>query len=125
MSAEFSVTFENDHVKVVTSGDQDLELARAIWTAVAETCRMHDCYNVLGIAETAKPLSLTEGYSHAELFRELGVTGGFRIAWVELNPESHDVLEFTETVLFNRGLPGRLFKSEERAREWLFESDHA
>ena len=125
MAAEFSVTFEGDHVKVVSLGDKSIEVARTVWTLVAETCQKHDCYKVLGIADSDKPLRLTEGYAHAEMFRDLGITAKYRIAWVELNPDGQDVIEFTETVLFNRGLPGRVFKSEERAREWLFEEDEA
>ena len=60
-----------------------------------------------------------EGYDHARLFEELGIDDRYRIAWVEFNDEARDMTLFVETVLINRGLPGRLFSSEADARAWL------
>ena len=119
MRAEFSVTFEGDHVKVVSVGDKSMDVARRVWTEVAEVCQQHDCYHVLGLALSETPLSIVDGYSHAELFRELGITARYRIAWVEQDRSAREVIEFTETVLVNRGLPGRLFTTEEQALKWL------
>ena len=39
-----------------------------------------------------------EAYQMAELFRELGLTHEYRIAWVELNADSYDSTYFAETV---------------------------
>ncbi len=61
-----------------------------------------------------------DGYDHAEMFRELGITGEFRIAWAELSDDAREATRFVETVLSNRGMPGKLFSSEEDARRWLF-----
>ncbi|MDJ0939376.1 MAG: hypothetical protein QNJ00_06400 [Woeseiaceae bacterium] len=119
MANNFSITFEGDHVKVISDGDKDLEYSTRLWTAVAATCDQNDCYRVLGIADTTSPLSIVEGYDHAELFRELGIVQNYRIAWVELNEEARSAPKFIETVLVNRGLPGRLFDSVIEAREWL------
>lgn len=47
------------------------------------------------------------------------LTHDYRIAWVEHNEDAKDIVDFIETVLLNRGLPGRAFDSEEEAREWL------
>ena len=43
----------------------------------------------------------------------------YRIAWVEKNINARDTLEFIQTVLTNRGMPGLLFDTEEDARAWL------
>lgn len=43
-----------------------------------------------------------------------------RIAIAELNDDARDATLFVETVLFNRGLPGKVFCTEEEARRWLF-----
>ena len=125
MTAEFTVTFEDDHVKVVSDGDKSIDVAREVWTEIAATCRQHECYAVLGVAHSDTPLSIVDGFSHAELFRELGITARYRIAWVEQNPAARDTIEFTETVLANRGLPGRLFATEEQALQWLREQQHS
>ena len=65
-------------------------------------------------------MPILDGYAHAEMFRELGITGGYRIAWVEHDPAARETTDFVETVLFNRGLPGRSFATEEEAEQWLF-----
>ena len=60
-----------------------------------------------------------EGYEHANLFEQLGIDTRYRIAWVEKNPEAYHAAYFIETVLFNRGFPGRIFLDVAEAKEWL------
>ena len=43
-----------------------------------------------------------------------------RIAFAKPNDDARDATLFVETVLFNRGLPGKVFCAEEEARRWLF-----
>ena len=81
-------------------------------------CEQHDCYNVLGIVDTTVPLTAGEGYEHADLFEQLGIDNKYRIAWVEKNGEAYQAVYFVETVLFNRGFPGRVFLDEDEAKEW-------
>ena len=54
-----------------------------------------------------------------ELFQRLGITHKYRIAWVELNPKTSATTPFIETVLSNRGFPGRLFSDASKAKKWL------
>ena len=61
-----------------------------------------------------------DGYDHADLVLELGIGSRYKIAFAELNDEARPATEFVETVLMNRGLPGKLFATEKEAREWLF-----
>lgn len=120
VSTETTITFEGDHVRVVTKGRKNLEGSRRLWTDIAAACREHHCYKVLGISTADNPMSIVDGFAHAELFRELGFTGKYRIAWIETNEIAREKgTLFTETVLVNRGLPGRLFTSEKEAREYL------
>jgi len=125
MTSETTITFEGDHIKVVDRGDKNLEHAREMWTDVSLLCQKHACYNVLGLSYADNAMPILDGYSHAELFRDLGITAGYRIAWVEHNAEAREHTDFVETVLFNRGLPGRSFASEEEARAWLLGADDA
>jgi hypothetical protein len=93
-----------------------------VWRDVAATCELHDCYNVLGIAKSSTPVEALEGYELPALFRELNIDQKYRIAWVELDEDARDTIEFVQTVLANRGLPGLLFETETEAREWLLGS---
>ena len=120
MGDGFTVSFPEDHVRVDSYGERNLKYATALWTEVAKVCKEHDCYYVLGVSNAPGPMPITDGYDHADLFRGLGIVQKYRIAWAELNDEARVATEFVETVLNNRGLPGKVFANEEDARQWLF-----
>jgi hypothetical protein len=114
-----TITFEGDHVLVRADGDKDMEFAESLWSQVSSMCEKNNCFAVLGVARSSTPQEALDGYDHARLFRELGIDERYRIGWVELEPEAIDMAAFIETVLVNRGLPGRVFSSEADARKWL------
>jgi hypothetical protein len=117
------ISFEGDHILVIADGDKDYRYMDRLWREMAAACEQHDCYDVLGIANTSTPVEAVDGYDLPVLFRELNIDQKYRIAWVEKNEDSRDVIAFFQTVLANRGLPGLLFETEEQAREWLLGSD--
>lgn len=123
MPNQLTVTYEGSHIQVLSDGDKNYDFSVKLWTTVAEMCQKNNCFNVLGIANTTTPIEAVEGYDHARLFRELNIGHDYRIAWVELNPDAVDIVSFIETVLVNRGLPGRLFPTVEEARNWLLGDD--
>jgi len=123
METEITVTFKNDYVEVITTGGHNLDIAREIWSKAIETCIANDCYKVLGIANTTKPITVLEAYDHDVLFRELGVDLKYRIAWVEMNPTVRENYKLAETVLKNNGLPGILFDDVDEAKKWLLEQN--
>ena len=125
MHNDFTVTFDGDYVRVLSNGEKDLEHATNVWTEVVRTCEANNCYRVFGLANTTIPMEALDAYDHGRLFRDLGVDSKYRIAWVETNPEAVDITAFIETVLFNRGLPGKLFDDENEALAWLLSDDRA
>jgi len=121
MDNMIEVTFEGDHIRVVANGDKDYRTIDKVWRDVAMACELHGCYKVLGVAKTTTPVEAVEGYELPALFHELNIDQRYRIAWVELNEDARDVIEFIQTILANRGLPGRAFDTEAEAHEWLLE----
>ena len=119
MLNRISVTFEGDHVLVMTGGDKDYEFLEQLWPKVARVCEKHQCFNVLGIANTNTPVEAVEAYDLPRIFRDNNIDHRYRIAWVEENPEGVDIIDLMASILSNRDLPGRRFKSVEDAREWL------
>ena len=119
MSDSYEITHDRELVVVHLQGAENIDVASRLWPDVVRACREHDCYKVLGIAETTEPLSTMDSFDHAELFQKLGINHRYRIAWVELNPDAYEATSFTEIVLSNRALPGRLFTNVPDAREWL------
>ncbi len=123
MQNTLNISFEGDHILVIADGDKDYRYMDRLWREMAAACEQHDCFDVLGIANTSTPVEAVDGYDLPVLFRELNIDQRYRIAWVEKNEDSRDLITFLQTVLANRGLPGLLFETEEQAREWLLGSD--
>ena len=121
MTGKFSISFKGEFIEVLSDGDKDIEFALKLWTAVSEACEQRDCYKVLGIANTAKPLDTFDGFGHAELFQDLNLLGRLRIAWVEQNTSTLKEIYFVETVLRNRGAEARLFEDVQQAKSWLLD----
>ena len=119
MRNKLEVSFEGDHILVISDGDKDYRFMDRLWRDTAAVCEKHGCFNILGIANTSTPVEAVEGYDLAGLFRELNIGQNYRIAWVELDDESRDMAAFMQAVLANRGLPGLLFETEAEARKWL------
>lgn len=106
-------------MQVLSNGEKNYEFASRLWSQTVDACRENECFKILGIAKTTIPVQTMEAYDHVELFQQLGITPEFRIAWVELNAEAYKTTYFIETVLSNRGFPGRLFSDISEAKEWL------
>lgn len=122
MLNHITVTFEGDHVLVLSDGDKDYEFLEQLWSQVSRACEKYTCFNVLGIANTGTPIEAVEAYELPRIFRENNIDNRYRIAWVEQSPEAVDTISFVESILSNRDLPGRQFETEKEAREWLLES---
>ena len=121
MNNELHVSLEDDHVKVIANGDKDIEFARDMGTRITKLCQEHNCYRVLGLANSTSPLSYSEAFEVVNLFQELSIREPYKIAWVELNPDAYDAIDLTELLLRLRSYPVRLFSDPELARNWLFE----
>lgn len=119
MQHTVTVTFEANHILVRSDGEKNYETIERIWSTVSRLAKKHQCFNVLGIANTTKPFEVVESYEHPSVFHEYGIDQRFRVAWVELNPNAQDVIELTANILANRDLPGRLFPTVDEARDWL------
>ena len=119
MKNRIVVTFEKDFVQVLSDGEKNADFSRALWTQVSALCEKHQCFKVLGIANTTTPLQILEAYDHGALFRELNISTKYRIAWIEMNPDGGEIVRLIETVLYNRGVNARVFSNVGDARDWL------
>jgi hypothetical protein len=122
MSYEMSVIFMGDYVEARSSGDKSYQTAVALWQEITRVCAEHNCYKILGIAESSIPMPVMDSLKHAQLFKDFNINNRYRIAWAELNPNAVENLKFLETVLINRGmLNGKTFGDVEEARQWLLQ----
>lgn len=119
MAYDMKVTFKGNHVEAYSSGEKSYATARQLWEEITRLCRQHDCYRVLGIADSSRQMPVMDAMNHQKLFQELGITHKYRIAWVELNPSQFPALQDLETILINRGFSGKVFTDVDAARNWL------
>ncbi len=123
MNYEIDVTFEGDHVLARTAGEKNYVVVDEIWSSISRVCEKHQCFKVLGIADTSQPIEAIEGYELPAVFREYNIDHRYQVAWVELNPEGVDIIDLAASILENHDLPGRRFETVDEAREWLLGSD--
>lgn len=119
MICEIAVTFEGDHVLARTAGEKNYAVVEEIWSRISRVCEKHQCFDVLGIANTTEPIEAVEGYDLPGVFSEYNIDSRYRIAWVELNPDGVDVIDLVASILENRNLPGRRFSTVDEATAWL------
>jgi len=119
VETELAVSFEGDHIRIISNGEKNFEFASRLWTQAVEACKKNDCFTILGVANSSRPPDTFEGFDHAQLFRDLDIGRGYRIAWVEQNRDAFESIYFIETVLVNRGVNIRLFSDVSEAKDWL------
>lgn len=119
MTTDYEIKFEEGLVHVQLRGAENIEVASKLWPDVVEVCKQNNCFKILGVADTTWPIGVLDSMAHIDLFRRLGIDSSYRIAWVELNPRAHEAISFTEMVLSNRRLPGKLFSDPAAALDWL------
>ena len=121
MSYEMAVTFRGDYVEARSIGDKSYQTAQILWAEISRVCDEHSCYRVLGIAESTRQMPVMDSINHEELFRQLGVTPKYKIAWTESNRDEFKKLKDLETILVNRGYRGKVFTDVAEARNWLLQ----
>ena len=120
MSYQMSVTFMGDYVEAHSTGDKSYQTALTLWREITRVCEEYDCFKVLGVGESTKPMPTMDAMNHTKLFQDFSITRKYQIAWVELNSEAVGSIKFVETVLLNRGLlTGKLFLDVAEAKRWL------
>jgi hypothetical protein len=120
MSYTMSVTYAGDYVEVHSTGDKNLQTAAMLWQKITRICAEHNCYRVLGISRSDRPMPIMDSVKHQELFKDFKVTYRYKVAWVELNPAALGNVKFLEMFVQNRCLVnGRLFHDVGSAKQWL------
>lgn len=119
MKNRIVVTYEGDYIQVLSDGKKNYQFANKLWTEVVKSCKENNCYRVLGIAQTSKPVSSDEAYHHKDLFKDVGIDASYRIAWVELEKSAFNTAYFAVNVLLSNGFDVRLYKQVSEAVLWL------
>ena len=121
MNYQMSVTFKGDYVEARSTGEKSYQTAEMLWAEITRVCQEHQCFRVLGIAESSRQMPVMDSINHDRLFRQFGVTPQYKIAWTESNAVEFEKLKNLETILLNRGYQGKVFTDVDQARAWLLQ----
>lgn len=122
MTYEMSVEFTGTHIEAHSRGEKSLKTAMQLWLEITRVCQEHNCYKILGIAESTRGMPTLDAVEHQNLFKDLDINHSYKVAWVELNPEEVPSIRFLETFIHNRGLiNARLFNNLDEAKGWLLD----
>lgn len=122
MNYELEISYSAGIVRVYMAGDDDYATCRETFSKIKNACDHYQCYKILGIQKMT-PLKVTEAYDVEKIFRELGLSMAYSIAWVEQeSAEAREMLEYSAAVLRNKHLlNGGIFANEDDALQWLLQ----
>ena len=80
MHYEMQVSFKGDYVEARSNGEKNYETAERLWKEITRLADGHNCYRVLGIANSSRQMSVMDSMSHQKLFQTLKVTPKYKIA---------------------------------------------
>ena len=93
--------------------------AKAAWSRIAAVCSENNLSRILVVSHATGKYRSYDAYEINSTLEECGLRKSWRIAFVNLDAESYEDIEFGETVAANRGFQLRVFPSEEVALAWL------
>lgn len=120
MDQKIAVTFKGEYIQAESNGKKSFEFVTELWIQITQLCEKHNCFKVLGIANTSSPISTIESVQHIELFERLKIDNKYRIAWVELNHEHAKATHLTEVFLSSNGIDCKVLSNIQEAKKWLF-----
>ena len=121
MGLEYSISYQDTVIAVSVRGTPDYLSLDRLWHDIADACKRHNCFKILGVSNTEN-WSEYDPYDHAAIFEAAGITAEHRIAWIEENSKSKEPIKVSETVVNHRHVAtARAFDSIAEAKRWLFE----
>ena len=123
----YSIAYDDDVVRVSTSGSFDYLEALQMWEEIIATCEQHECFDVLTVSGVAKPLPSPDVFNSREFFDTVGLTDKYRLAVVNKNDEVRESHKIVVAALQNRTTAATFkagsFSNERDARRWLSRQD--
>lgn len=119
MTNQLDIHYEDGIVHVYNAGEDSYSESLEMLRKVAAFCRQHDCFNILGVQDMT-PLDPKDAYDHQKIFEKVGITSKYRIAWVEKDPETRQMLELAAAAI-RHGIKvdTRIFADVSEAKAWL------
>lgn len=120
MNDKFTIEFRGDylHVRHAPGYEIDRENSIAVWEAVNQASRIHNCRLVFSEGENViRKAKILDAFEAAKMFSQ--TQHGFRVACYFKGYEPDEVAEFFKTAAVNRGMRIEYFTDREAAFRWL------
>jgi hypothetical protein len=118
----------DNHIRVVVTGERVpghvADDASLVMEQTIEAIGSSGIRNCLIVLDLAGNLTAMDSFDMVSVSEEVGWKRDYRVAFVNLNPESLESAQFTEIVAGNRAYPLRVFGNEEDAKDWLLSMPH-
>ena len=126
MSYDAEFETHADYVRIYVTGsrrygDAAVE-AGEVGRKIVEYCRNANIYKVLVVLNLSGRLTAIDSLDIVTQSREYGWDFKFKLAFVDLNQDSADDVQFTETVAVNRSYTVKAFTDEADGLAWLLDS---
>ena len=123
MSYNLKLDIEDRLLRVQIEGDRTegdlVGNAKAAWTEIAGICSNSNLDRILVVSHASGKYPPFDAFKINSTLAECGVQRSWRIAFVNLDKNSYEEIEFGETIAVNRGFAVKIFPNEEAARTWL------
>jgi hypothetical protein len=105
----------------VTGPKDSLEISIAFWTEIITEALKNNFKKLLVTEDFKDVVSTIDMYMLVEQLERFGVED-LQVAFVDKEISQFELNKFAETVAVNRGINGRVFKTESEAERWLLEN---
>ena len=123
MSYDLKFAVEDKLLRVEIQGNRDdgdlVSNAKAAWSKVATVCSENNLSRILIVSHAQGDYSTFKAYKINSTLAECGVRPSWKIAFVNVDKDSYQGIEFGETVAVNFGFTIKIFSTEDAARAWL------
>ena len=122
MTYQTTYAKRNGYFSARIVGPESFQEAVRFWRDLAKTAAENGHSKFLVVDGVDGLLSTSEHYYLSLIVAEL--FAGKRIAYVALNEASYGGNKFGETVVVNRGVTAKVFRTEEEAVAWLMDQSN-
>lgn len=101
------------------SENDPLKSGQAVVDKVAMKCRESGYTRIMLVSHLTGAYPPFANFQVIVSMEQLGVPKEWKMAYVNLDPESHKAVLFSETIAVRKGYQARVFDNEQEACDWL------
>ena len=123
MTFNLTISKKANYLHAIVTGQNSFENVKGYLQQIFRECKAADCPRLLIEERLEGPrLNTSEVFEIASQESDRVFRFFTAIAYVDVNAEG-DLMEFAETVAFNRAMPVKIFSTLSEAEKWLMDQE--